>query len=96
MDGLVAYILAKKLIGEMSSQISSITSDGSTLTFALQNGETIEVTIPPVGSLEFTLPEEGSENTLYFVDGKIQAWNPETQSYYNAGGKELEWHDLGG
>ncbi len=53
MDGLVAYILAKKLIASAVSGITSATLNGNQLVFQFQDGTSASITIP--------LPEDGND-----------------------------------
>ena len=58
MDGLVAYVLAKKIAMSAVSGISNISLNGTQLVFQFKDGTSASMTIP--------LPEDGKDG----VDGK--------------------------
>lgn len=53
MDGLVAYILARKLVAGAASGISNIVLNGNQLEFQFKDGTSASMTIP--------LPEDGKD-----------------------------------
>lgn len=53
MDGLVAYILARKLVAGAASGISNIVLNGNVLEFQFKDGTSASMTIP--------LPEDGKD-----------------------------------
>lgn len=53
MDGLVAYILARKLVAGAASGISNIVLNGNVLEFQFKDGTSASMTIP--------LPEDGED-----------------------------------
>lgn len=61
MDGLVAYVLAKKIAMSAVSGISNITLDGTQLNFQFKDGTSASMSIP--------LPEDGKDGADG-MDGK--------------------------
>lgn len=53
MDGLVAYILARKLVAGAASGISNVALNGNQLVFQFKDGTSASMTIP--------LPEDGKD-----------------------------------
>lgn len=95
MDGLIAYVLAKKMIGQVETGLKDITLSNGELQFELANGET--KTVPMPGGCVFTskedLPPEGNSDTLYMVDGQLMYWSG-TEYVAITNDNSLKWESI--
>lgn len=69
MDGLVAYILARKLVAGAASGISNVVLNGNVLEFQFKDGTSASMTIPlPQDGKDGLTPTIGTNGNWYIGD----------------------------